>query len=86
MEDLISRQQALKECKGSIYACNHIEALPSINPIDSFVDHLIKEQCQGCTECEPRLPSDWKPNFAYIQEGYAKWLLDEAERFKKGEK
>lgn len=54
--------------------------------IDKFVNFLIEENCQGCTECEPRLDTDWFPNFACCEEGTAKWLLDCAERFKKKER
>lgn len=50
--------------------------------IDKFVDLLITELCEGCTECEPRLDPDWKPNFVCCTEGKIKWLLDCAERFK----
>ena len=50
--------------------------------IDKFVDFLIRENCQGCTECEPRLDPDWSPSLACCEEGWAKWLLDCAERFK----
>lgn len=54
--------------------------------IDGFVEFLIREECQGCTECEPRLPADWKPNFACISEGYAKHFMDCGERFLKAER
>ena len=50
--------------------------------IDQFVDYLIKENCEGCTECEPRASADWKPNFACCEEGRAKWFMEMAKRFK----
>ena len=50
--------------------------------IDKFVDFLITELCEGCTECEPRLDPDWKPNFACVEEGRAKWLINMAEKWK----
>lgn len=50
--------------------------------IDNFVSFLIRENCGGCKECEPRLSTDWMPNFACVEEGRAKWLLDMAEKYK----
>ena len=51
--------------------------------IDRFVEFLIKENCQDCTECEPRLDSDFYPGMVCLHEGEAKWMLDCAERFKR---
>ena len=53
-----------------------------VREIDDFVSFLIRENCEGCEECEPRLSSDWKPNFACVEEGRAKWLLAMAEKYK----
>lgn len=50
--------------------------------IDNFVSFLIRENCEGCKECEPRLSADWKPKFACVEEGRAKWLLSMAEKYK----
>lgn len=50
--------------------------------IDSFVDYLIQETCQGCKDCEPRLSPEWSPDVVCLHEGYAKWLMDCARRFK----
>lgn len=54
--------------------------------IDEFVSFLILENCEGCTECEPRIDDDFFPNFACVEQGRAKWLMDEGKRFiaKKG--
>lgn len=56
------------------------------NLIDDFVEFLIRENCEGCELCEPRLAAQWKPNFACVNEGRTKWLLDEAERYKASKK
>ena len=53
--------------------------------IDKFVDFFILNNCGGCTECEPRLSSDWFPNMACCEEGRAKWFLQMSEEFKKQE-
>lgn len=45
--------------------------------IDNFVDFLITENCEGCTECDPRLE-----DFACCEAGRAKWFLKMAEKFK----
>ena len=50
--------------------------------IDDFVDFLITEQCQGCTECEPRLPSKWKPGFACCIQGIAKDFMEQGKQYK----
>ena len=50
--------------------------------IDRFVEFLIKENCEDCKECEPRLDSDFYPGMVCLHEGEAKWFLDCAERFK----
>ena len=50
--------------------------------IDRFVEFLIKENCEGCEECEPRLDSDFYPGMACLHEGECKWMLDCAEQFK----
>lgn len=52
-----------------------------MNELDKFVDFLIKEMCEGCEECEPKLSSEFKPNFACCTEGQVKWLLDMKKRF-----
>lgn len=48
--------------------------------IDKFVEYLILELCQGCTECEPRLSDDWT-DVVCLNQGKAKWLMEMAERF-----
>lgn len=53
-----------------------------MSDIDEFVDFLIRKNCDCCTECEPRLSSQWKPNFACVEEGRAKWFLQMAEEYK----
>lgn len=52
--------------------------------IDRFVDFLISENCEGCKECEPRFEGEWRPHFACVEEGRAKWLLEMAKRYKEG--
>ncbi len=52
-----------------------------MNEIDEFVNYLIKEMCEGCEECEPKLSAAFKPNFACCTEGRVKWLLDVKEEF-----
>lgn len=68
-----------------------IKGMPPVTPqpktqatseIDNFVSFLIRENCEGCKECEPRLSADWKPKFACVEEGRAKWLLSMAEKYK----
>ena len=49
--------------------------------LDRFVNYIIAEKCEGCTECEPRLSSAWKPNFACCIEGEAKWLIERAKEY-----
>ena len=51
------------------------------NIIDKFVDFLITENCEGCGECEPRLSEAWS-NVCCVEAGKAKWLLEQANRFK----
>jgi len=53
-----------------------------MSEIDNFVSFLIRENCEGCKKCEPRLSTDWNPNFACVEEGRAKWLLAMAEKYK----
>lgn len=53
-----------------------------MNEIDQFVDFLIRENCEGCEECDPRLSNKWKPNFACVEEGRAKWFIEMAEKWK----
>lgn len=50
--------------------------------IDRFVCFLIVENCEGCTECEPRLSPDWSPDLVCCEEGRAKWFMKMAARFK----
>ena len=52
--------------------------------IDEFINYLIKENCEGCTDCEPRASDDWNRQTVCINQGRAKWLMDAAERFKEG--
>lgn len=55
--------------------------------IDLFVNFVISEMCQGCTECEPRLPEGWMDQgLACTIEGKAKWLMALAKEFKEGSK
>lgn len=51
--------------------------------IDYFVEYLIKELCEGCTECEPRLSNKWT-DVVCVTQGRVKWLLEMKERFKDG--
>ena len=55
-----------------------------MNDIDGFVEYVIRELCEGCTECEPRLPADWMNtnHLCCTTEGKVKWLLDLKERYK----
>ena len=55
-----------------------------MDTVDRFVEHLIRELCEGCTECEPRLPAaiGQPQGFACCTEGKVKWLMSQAERFK----
>lgn len=53
--------------------------------IDRFVAFLIKENCQGCTECEPRINPDFFPGHACKCEGEAKWFMAMASEFKEKE-
>lgn len=50
--------------------------------IDNFVEYLIKELCEGCIECEPRLSRQWPSEVVCITEGQIKWLLEMKERYK----
>lgn len=52
-----------------------------MNDIDDFVEYVIKELCEGCTECEPKLDSQWT-NVICVNQGKVQWLLDLKERFK----
>jgi len=61
---------------------NNAKGRARMDDIDKFVEYLIRENCEGCKECEPRLSSKWKPNFACVEEGRAKWLLTMAEKYK----
>lgn len=71
-----------KMYKNQLLECHEdkIKALEA--EIDNFVSFLIRENCEGCKECEPRLSTDWKPKFACVEEGRAKWLLSMAEKYK----
>lgn len=56
------------------------------NDIDAFVEFLIKETCEGCTLCEPSLDARLMPEgLVCMNEGTIKWLLEQKERFKKGQ-
>lgn len=51
--------------------------------IDKFVCFLIRENCGGCNECDPRFDTRFFPEVsACCEEGRAKWFLEMAERFK----
>lgn len=52
--------------------------------LDRFVEFLIKELCEGCTECEPKLSTAFQPDIACCVEGEIKWLLDAKKRFLEG--
>jgi len=56
------------------------------NAIDQFVEFLIKENCEGCEECEPRLPNAFSraKGLVCCEEGRAKWFLQKAEEFING--
>lgn len=53
-----------------------------MSEIDNFVSFLIRENCEGCKECEPRLSTDGGGNVVCMEEGRAKWLLYMAEKYK----
>ena len=53
-----------------------------MSEIDNFVSFLIRENCDGCKECEPRLSTDGVANVVCVEEGRAKWLLHMAEKYK----
>lgn len=57
----------------------------TVADIDAFVDFLIMENCDGCSECEPRLPQEWANNIC-VEEGRAKWLLEKKQEFLAKEK
>lgn len=60
----------------------------TMTEIDKFVDFLIRENCEGCQECEPKLSNAFYPkvvcaeNVVCVEEGRAKWLLKMAEKYK----
>ena len=45
----------------------------NVKDIDDFVEYLIKEICEGCTECEPRLSNQWS-DVICVTQGQVKWL------------
>lgn len=49
--------------------------------IDRFVDFLIEENCEGCTECDPKLSEDCAAVFC-CEQGRANWLMSMGEVFK----
>lgn len=49
--------------------------------IDKFTNFLIRENCEGCKECDPRFDVRFF-DVICCEEGRAKWLLEMAERFK----
>ena len=49
--------------------------------IDEFVSFLIFENCEGCTECDPRIDEDFFPGFACCEQGRCKWFMDKGKRF-----
>ena len=50
--------------------------------IDRFVEYLISELCQGCTECEPRLSDEWNETVC-LHQNDAKWMMEMAKNFQK---
>ncbi len=55
------------------------QTIPDI--INDFVMYIVKESCEGCTQCNPTLPSRLYPDLACCNEGRAKWLLEKAAEF-----
>lgn len=53
--------------------------------IDKFVEYLISELCQGCTECEPRLSDEWNETVC-LHQNDAKWMMEMAKNFQKEDK
>ena len=49
--------------------------------IDDFVEYLIREICEGCTECEPRLSNQWSDVICATQ-GQVKWLQQMRDQYK----
>lgn len=51
--------------------------------IMQFVNYLISETCQGCTECNPL--SNEKQNVVCVCEGECKWYVQKAKEFIRSE-
>ena len=56
-----------------------------MDEIDLFVEFLIRENCDGCHECEPRLTmyQAVKGGLICCEQGRTQWFLKMAEEFKK---
>ena len=81
----VSAYECMMHAVESEYLYPTIQPQPktqATSEIDNFVSFLIRENCEGCKECEPRLSADWKPKFACVEEGRAKWLLSMANKYK----
>ena len=47
--------------------------------INTFVDYLIDEKCEGCSQCIPL--SKGKHAVVCREQGFANWIVDQADNF-----